>query len=108
MRVLPSLYGGPGGITELAVCADSWDVVNEPFNDDGTWRQDVFFNTLGTSYVSIALQAARAADPNAKLYINDYNIEQSGAYLTFSLRVMHSLMLAPLSQVPRRLRCSTL
>ena len=69
----------------------------------------MFFNTLGTSYVSIALQAARAADPNAKLYINDYNIEQSGAYLTFSLRDIHILMLlAPLSQVPRRPRCSTL
>ena len=69
----------------------------------------MFFNTLGTSYVSIALQAARAADPNAKLYINDYNIEQSGAYLTFSSRVVRILMLvAPLSQVPRRPRCSTL
>ena len=50
----------------------------EPFNDDGTWRSDVFYNTLGTQFVPIALQAARAADPNAKLYINDYNIEQSG------------------------------
>ncbi len=41
----------------------------------------MFFNTLGQSYVSIALKAARAADPNAKLYINDYNIEQTGAPL---------------------------
>lgn len=51
---------------------------SEPFNDDGTWRTDVFYNTLGTSYVGLALTAARAADPAAKLYINDYNIEGTG------------------------------
>ncbi|KIK59612.1 glycoside hydrolase family 10 protein [Collybiopsis luxurians FD-317 M1] len=68
-----------------------WDVVNEPFNDDGTWRADVFFNTLGTSYVDIALQAARAADPAAKLYINDYNIEQTGAKATAMLNLVKDL-----------------
>ena len=56
----------------------SLTAVAEPFNDDGTWRSDVFYNTLNTSYVSIALRAARAADPDAKLYINDYNIEGTG------------------------------
>ncbi|EIW58084.1 uncharacterized protein TRAVEDRAFT_29696 [Trametes versicolor FP-101664 SS1] len=69
----------------------SWDVINEPFNDDGTWRSDVFFNTLGQSYVSIALKAARAADPNAKLYINDYNIEQTGAKSTAMLNLVKQL-----------------
>jgi len=57
----------------------SWDVVNEPFNDDGTYRTDVWYNTLGTSYIANALTWAHAADPNAKLYINDYNIDGSGA-----------------------------
>ncbi|KAI1796951.1 endo-1,4-B-xylanase A [Ganoderma leucocontextum] len=70
----------------------SWDVVNEPFNDDGTWRTDVFYNTLGTSYVPVALQAARAADPNAKLYINDYNIEQTGAKATSMLNLVKQLI----------------
>ncbi|THU96099.1 glycoside hydrolase [Dendrothele bispora CBS 962.96] len=46
----------------------SWDVVNEPFNDDGTPRSFVFPDILGQSYIDIALQAARAADPSAKLY----------------------------------------
>ena len=68
--------------------------MNEPFNDDGTWRTDVFYNTLGTSYVSIALQAARAADPGAKLYINDYNIEQTGAKATAMLNLVKQLLAA--------------
>lgn len=50
----------------------------EPFNDDGSLRSDVFLDTLGPEYISIALRAARAADPHAKLFINDYNIEGTG------------------------------
>ncbi|CCM00685.1 uncharacterized protein FIBRA_02724 [Fibroporia radiculosa] len=60
----------------------NWDIINEPLNDNGTFRQDVFYDTLGESYIPIALRAARAADPNAKLYINDYNIEGVGVKST--------------------------
>lgn len=52
-----------------------WDVVNEAFNDNGTRRSDAFQNLIGNSYIEDAFRTARAADPNAKLCYNDYNIE---------------------------------
>ena len=65
--------------------------VSEPLNDDGSFRSDVFFNTLGSGYIATALRAARAADPNAKLYINDFNIEGSGAKATAMMNLVRSL-----------------
>ncbi|KAF9004048.1 endo-1,4-beta xylanase [Cyathus striatus] len=72
-------------------CSLAWDVINEPFNDDGTFRQSVFFNTMGTSFIPIALRAARAADPSAKLYINDFNIEGSGVKSTAMVNLIKQL-----------------
>jgi endo-1,4-beta-xylanase len=69
----------------------AWDVVNEPFNEDGTYRQTLWYNGLGTGYIAQALTAARAADPAAKLYINDYNVEGVGAKSTALYNLVKSL-----------------
>lgn len=56
-----------------------WDVVNEPFNDDGTLRSTIWEQALGPDYIANALRWTHEADPHAKLFLNDYNIEGIGA-----------------------------
>ncbi|HSK95850.1 MAG TPA: endo-1,4-beta-xylanase, partial [Euzebyales bacterium] len=56
---------------------DSWDVVNEAFQDgsSGARRSSPFQDRLGNGWIEEAFRTARQADPNAKLCYNDYNID---------------------------------
>ncbi len=53
----------------------SWDVVNEALNDDGTLRQTLWYKIIGPDYIEKAFQFAHEADPQAQLNYNDYSVE---------------------------------
>lgn len=63
----------------------AWDVVNEVVTDDGSestapYRNSNWYQAAGNSkdYIDWAFEAARAADPDVLLFINDYNTELPG------------------------------
>lgn len=61
-------------VTKYKGRIDSWDVVNEALNDDGTLRESIFLKTLGEDYLTDAFKLAEKADSNVDLYYNDYNM----------------------------------
>ncbi|KAM0244017.1 hypothetical protein ACHAP5_006681 [Fusarium lateritium] len=55
---------------------DRWDVVSEPLKTNGSGlAPNIFYDTLGPDYVEEAFRIARAADPNAKLFLNENLVE---------------------------------
>lgn len=51
-----------------------YDVVNEAFEDNGSYRNSRFYQILGKDYIKLAFQYAHEADPDAELYYNDYSM----------------------------------
>lgn len=50
----------------------AWDVVNEPITDEGEFVDSQLFKRLGEKYIELAFKWAKEADPNAKLFLNDW------------------------------------
>jgi endo-1,4-beta-xylanase len=60
----------------------AWDVVNESFEADGDLEPSIWYDSpgiglkeKGTAYIEQAFRWARAADPKALLFYNDYDSE---------------------------------
>jgi endo-1,4-beta-xylanase len=63
----------------------SWDVVNEPFHDNGSLRKEegargdnpgsLWARHLGNDYIARAFQYAHEADPGAMLFLNDFDLQ---------------------------------
>ena len=52
-----------------------WDVVNEPFEDNGSLRNTIWKQVIGADYLDSAFVWAHQADPDAILVLNEYGNE---------------------------------
>jgi len=66
-------------VTRYKGNVQQWDVVNEPFNDGtGTLRNSIWQQVIGNDYIDSTFVWAHRADPDAKLYLNEYSGEMYG------------------------------
>jgi endo-1,4-beta-xylanase len=76
--------------------AVGWDVVNEAVAEDGNgWRESLWAERLGAfDHMVRAFKVAKAADPDARLFINDYNLEWMPKKLDTFQRLVERLLAA--------------
>lgn len=55
-----------------------WDVVNEGLDDNGALRDSIWLRGIGPDYIDWAFRWARQANPQARLFYNDYGGEGLG------------------------------
>jgi endo-1,4-beta-xylanase len=69
----------------------SWDVVNEPLTAGGSLRRSIWERALGPGYVADALRWAHRADPQARLYLNEFDLERAGPKSAAMYRLLREL-----------------
>jgi endo-1,4-beta-xylanase len=68
-----------------------WDVVNEALEENGSYRNSPLYRALGKDFIPISFKQAAQSDPDAKLYYNDYNIENPGAKANAALDIVKNI-----------------
>ena len=73
---------------------DGWDVVNEGLNTKGQGlrTESIWFKSLGKKYIEKAFTYAHAADPDAILFYNDFNIERDSLKLDSMLEMVYDFL----------------
>lgn len=69
----------------------AWDVVNEAL-DGSNLRSTIWQQTLGEEYIERAFRLAHEADPDAKLYLNDYGVEDVNLKSTAMYNLVKTLL----------------
>ncbi len=69
-----------------------WDVVNEAFDDNGGFRDTLWYRVMGEDYIEMAFRFAHEADPDARLHYNDYSTEGMTAKSNAVYRHMQKLL----------------
>lgn len=65
-------------VTRYGGQVNIWDVVNEAVGDDGNLRASIWLRGIGPDYIDMAFQWAHEANPQARLFYNDYGGEGLG------------------------------
>jgi endo-1,4-beta-xylanase len=71
----------------------AWDVVNEAIGEDGQLRNSPYLKIVGSDeFIEKAFRWAHEADPDAKLVMNDFNVEYTGPKQEGFYREVKSLL----------------
>jgi endo-1,4-beta-xylanase len=56
--------------------------------ENGTYRESVWYTTIGEAYLPIAFRLAKKYSPKSLLFYNDYNIEDNGVKTQGAVRIV--------------------
>lgn len=71
-----------------------WSVVNEAISHSApySYRDTIWYDLIGPDYIELAFRWAHEANPDAKLYYNDYGIETPGPKTDYVFSMLSNLI----------------